>query len=1257
MPQFDDKVLLFENESTSVYRSHLSDTNDEIIIKTPKGSDYSGIYNEFNLLSEEKLSFQVLKVENVDNKPSLIRSYLPGLSLKALIEQGEFGLDFFLDYAAAIARQLQDIQARGITHKDISSHNIIIDPVSKSATIIDFESSVKTRVSTVPLYESTRLIGNLLYSSPEQTGRMNRSLDYRTDFYSLGIVFYEMLTGQLPFQSEDLLELVHSHIAKMPPRMDTFDKNIPSVIIDIVGKLTAKNAEERYQSMEGLLSDLHQCKNLWSTHQAIPHFPIAQFDIPLRLHISQTMVGREAERDQILKLFSQAIEGDKVFLTVGGLSGIGKSTLICETAKPLTEYKGIILSGKFDQLQKNIPYYAWIKAFSQFADTILSEPPHVLAEWRVKLFSSLQGMESVLVQIAPKLGKVLGLQDHTTELSAVELKNRLQYGVGLFLSLLATPHHPLILFLDDWQWADEDSIRLLESILMNPTLNNLMLVAAYRTNEVSSVHPFYPIVRDCSKKPGQSLHEPVFRASIDLYPLTEEDSLTLLANTLNRPKENLKKLSTTIYAKTQGNPFLAGELLSLLFNKKLLWMDAITRQWEWDFDSIQKLTISDNAVDFILKNNENLPKETLEALKIASAVGRVFSLEKTAEVLSLKPSVLHRKLWPAIQNNSIVPARSNYKYLPEFYESENSDVYFRFSHDRIQQALYQEIDPKSKESLHFKIGNCLIKYAHDHEQLFESANHFLKCPGSIAQSPDIPGISSILQKAGRRAYQSAAFDVSYQYFALWDSLQKEICEQTLGIYWMLIETAHLSGRVEESFRYENTALSLCKNQAERSQTFETMINSYTATDQMLKATEIARKALAELGIRIPEKARKWQIIYQAIRSRILLSDAKIATISEWDDMTNTQYKWAMRLLKASLSSYFLIKFETYPILIFKMVDLNTRYGNTREAIIGFGSYGLILAGILNSPEIGYTAGKQALKLLEKYKADDLIAQAGFVDSTFIAHWKEPLHEMGAKCHNYYRLGLSQGDIWYSGWNLYMGNVIRVYVGEKATVLIDSLNGQETFFQQHNLTNLWHRTQFELYFAKKIRYPDYTDDDFNWKKNIQIFLDSVDLTGLFTVHSMHTIYSILVGDYQKAWEMSLLAEKYSESVKSVFSYNYFQIYQAIAGLSIYKNADTATQKKIRTAAKRSKKFTAKLVSMQAGNYKWGAEFLEAETQRVLHKNFSPSVYYQAIESARKGQMVLPALIIRLQLVRIMMAVNHPDRFDEIEKVRAELINWD
>jgi len=212
-------------------------------------------------------------LENVDNKPSLIRTYLPGVSLKSLIDEGEFGLSLFFAYASSIARHLQEIHSRGITHKDISAHNIIINPKQKSATIIDFESSIKTRISTVPFYESTRLIGNLLYISPEQTGRMNRSLDYRTDFYSLGIVFYEILTGKVPFQSDDLLELIHSHIAKVPPRMDTFNDDVPEVIIDIVGKLTTKNAEERYQSLVGLLSDLHECEEKWNSNQTITPLP------------------------------------------------------------------------------------------------------------------------------------------------------------------------------------------------------------------------------------------------------------------------------------------------------------------------------------------------------------------------------------------------------------------------------------------------------------------------------------------------------------------------------------------------------------------------------------------------------------------------------------------------------------------------------------------------------------------------------------------------------------------------------------------------------------------------------------------------------------------------------------------------------------------------------------------------------------------------------------------------------------------------
>ncbi|WP_165933453.1 adenylate/guanylate cyclase domain-containing protein [Arundinibacter roseus] len=1248
------KKIIYETELTIVYKGVVETTDDEVIVKTPKGSDYSGIYNEYALLKEEKFPLGVIEIVHFDDIPSLVRSYLPGLSLKSLIEQGEFGLDLFFDYALEIIGQLQDIHARTIIHKDISSVNIIIHTTHKTARIIDFESSIKAHYTTVPVFEATRRIGNLSYISPEQTGRMNRILDYRADYYSLGIVFFEMLTGQLPFQSGDMLELIHGHIARKPPGINEINPEIPSILGDLVGKLIAKNAEERYQSMQGLRADLLRCRQEWIDFQRIESFTLGQFDVPARLFISQKMVGRTWEKERILDLYAQAAAGGKVFLTVGGLSGVGKSTLIGETAKPLTEHKGLILKGKFDPLQKNIPYFAWIQAIDQFADSVLTESPETLQNWKHIFRNSLQDLEGILVQLVPKMGKIVGPVPAVSTLNALEIKNRLQYVLGLFLSLLANAQHPLLLFLDDWQWADDDSIRLLESIRLNPALSHIMLVVAYRSNEIDAVHSFYPIL----KKSQEEAESSVFLTEhLHVEAISEADTEELIRNTLPETQQNPDTLSAILYSKTQGNPFFIGQFLNLLYDRNLLWLDSTTHLWTWDLPAIQALAISDNVVEIILQKISGLTPTTRHGLTVASAIGNTFGVAQTAELLDLNPADLHRLLWPAIQNTCILPTRADYKFIPEFYESQQTDVQFRFAHDRIQQTLYGEIDSSQREELHFKIGMRLAQGPDAENRILEAANHFLTSESLLSAASERTFIGQLLQKAGYLAYRSAAFGNAFHYWALWEKLLLEPAREDLPTYRHLIETSHLSGRKELSQKYEQKALALCLTQEERSQTFEIMITSYTATDQLAEAIALSRKALGELGIKIPEKAQKWQVIYQAIRSRLHLPDAKIAKIAQGPDMTDSRYTWAMRLLNASLSSYFLIKFETYPLLIFKMVDLNTKYGNTREAITGFGSYGLILAGILNAPESGYMAGKQALLLLEKYKAEDLVAQAGFIDSTFIAHWKEPITEMATRCFENYRKGLSKGDIWYSGWNLYMSNVFRIYVGDKMSVLLSSLCGQETFFLQHNIANLVQRTRYERHFASILRYARYSDPTFDWQLILSGFTTTVDLTALFTSHALHTICSLWMGDFAKAWEMSLLTDAYTDSVKSVFSYHYFQAYQAISGLAIYEQSDPATQKKIRKVVQKNTKFLTQLSTLQPGNYAWALRLVEAESKRAFSGDFEPQAYHDAIEAARRGGMVFPAVFSRLTLLRALLKTNSTDSYDEYEKLKAELLYWE
>ncbi|GHB64908.1 AAA family ATPase [Persicitalea jodogahamensis] len=1261
MPNFTPKEILYESDSTTVQRATREDTAEEVVVKTPKGGDYSGIYNEYNLLREDSLRYKSLAVEYIDDKPSLIRTYLPGNSLKTLIAEGNAGLEFFFEYAAEIARQLQDIHDRSIIHRDISSHNIIINPRMKWASVVDFDTATKARSFRVSVFDTDWQAGHGHYISPEQTGRMNRLVDYRTDYYSLGVVYYEMLTGQLPFTTSDVLELIRNHIAVEPPRVDAVQPGIPAMVGELVAKLTAKDSEARYQSMGGLMADLQRCRREWGERKKIDSFPLGTQDMPSRLHVSQKMVGRKPELEQILGLFDRTSRGEKVFLSVGGLSGVGKSTLVNETVRPLTERSGIFMSGKYDPQQQNIPYYGWIRAIEQWADSVANEPPAQQEQWRRLFSEKLVGMDSILLRLVPQLEILLDDTPDPAETSATELKNRLLYALGLFFSALAGPSHPLVLFLDDLQWADDDSLRLLESIIDNPNLTHLFLVAAYRSDEVDAAHPFYPFTGSAPAEESSVDDQPVFRATMQLRPLSESDAYELLRHTFSGGEaaddHRLRDLSRLVFSKTQGNPFFVEQFLNLLFERKLLWLNAQNRTWEWNLEKIGEMAISEDVVKVILEKIRSLAPETIRALTVASALGNSFSLERTAALLERKISILHEQLWPAVQTNSILPAHSDYKNVPELYEREHSDVVFHFAHDRIQQALYEEIEPEERKALHFSIGRSLLFGSQTEERLFEMANHFLKASDLAGASPDAAAISDALRRAGQKAYQSAAFDNAFRYLALWEKLRRDQNTEALPLYRILIETAHLTGRGKESVFYETKAMELASTQEERSAVFETMIMSYTATNELAKATDLAHQALAELGIRLPRKARKWQVVFAALRSRMLLPDSKISTISDWPEMTDTRRQWAMRLLNASLSAYFLHNLDTYPLLIFKMVELNTRFGNTRQSITGFGSYGLILAGSLNAPESGYATGKQALKLLEKYQADELVALAGFIDHTFIAHWKEPVVKMIDQCYDTYQRGLSQGDIWYSGWNLYMSNSYRLYLGGKMSALTDGIRAHMSFCRQHNLPHPQSRSELDLYVGQRLRYTNYTDPEFDWEQAIAGLLSSADHTAIFHAYFNYGLCSFWLGEFDVAWQMLQMAEKYSGLAKGIFSYPYFKIYQSLAGLEIYASADDPVQKQIQSQVAKNLKLLTKIAAMQEANYRWGVVLVKAESDRVFSTTFQPGAFQKTIEMTRSEGLVYPALLARLQLVRAKFSLGSADRSDELEKFRAESKHWE
>ena len=694
--------LLYESKSSKIFLKDDNDQNAKVITKIlneefPSSETIGKFYNEFELTHELSIEGvrQSFERKKVNNRHAIVMQYVPGKTIRERLDDEIFSIPDFLTYAIEIARILSEVHEVKIIHKDINSHNLVIYEKSERVYLLDFGISTKLNLKEQNLENPEKLEGSLLYISPEQTGRMNRRVDYRTDLYSLGITYYEMLTGKLPFQFADCMEMVHAHIASQPPAISSFRGDVPNILQQIVDKLMAKNAEDRYQSAKGLMKDLEQCLKMWNATGDIANFELCQHDFSGDFQLPQKLYGREKELDLLMNAFSRVSEGELETVLVGGYSGTGKSVLVHETHRPITAKKGYFVEGKFDQFQRSKPYLAFIQAFTSFVSILLTENKTRLEPLRQQIKNALGDEGKVLSELIPNLELLIGEQPDIPRLGGLESQNRLNYLFSSFVKTISTEDHPVVLFIDDLQWADSASLSLLNVLMTNKELSHFMCVCAYRDNEVSPDHPFIITVEDIREKGGKI-------SEIKIGNLGRENTQQLIADSISLPIDATSSLSNLVYEKTHGNAFFVTQFLKNLAEESLLYFDYQERIWKWDIEKINERNITDNVVDLLAGKIVFLPEETLEYLKVAACIGNKFDTEtlKTAHKQSIESNDPIEEIDPVLE--ALQAALVEGYITPADYE-------FRFIHDRIQQAVYSLIPDEDKSAFHYRIGSLLLK--------------------------------------------------------------------------------------------------------------------------------------------------------------------------------------------------------------------------------------------------------------------------------------------------------------------------------------------------------------------------------------------------------------------------------------------------------------------------------------------------------------------------------------------------------------------
>src|SRR5262245_36200063 len=683
-------------------------------------------------------------------KTLLLLESTDGRPLNDIIGPGA-PVETFLRVAIAITTAVARMHQCGLVHKDIKASNILVDPTSGEARLTGFGIASRLPRHRQTLAPPELIEGTLSHMAPEQTGRMNRSIDSRSDLYSLGITFYQTVTGRLPFVATDPMEWVHCHIARQPESPKAVVEAIPLQLSAIVMKLLAKTPEERYQTAAGVERDLTRCLRSLETQGAIDEFSLGESDCPDRLIVPERLYGRDSQVATLLAVFDHVVTaGSAGLVLVTGHAGIGKSSLVNELHKVLVPPRGLFASGKFDQLTRDIPYATVVQALKALIRQLLAKSDTELKMWRDQLRQALDPNGAVLIDLIPELEFVIGQQPAAREVSPAEAKARIQMALRQLIGVFARAEHPLALFLDDLQWLDAATLDLLETMFVERERQHLLLIGAYRNNEVDSAHPLRRTL-SAARESGAIVED------ITLGPLEHEDVSQWFADALHAEPERTKPLAQLVLEKTGGNPFFAHQFLQELVEDGLVGFDVDHGGWRWELGPIRGKGYTDNVVDFLVAKVSRLPVSTLEALKVLASLGNRTDVSTLAMVYGTSPELLHSDLWDALRAELIV----------------RSDDDYRFAHDRVQEATYSLIPEEQRSAAHLRIARLLnsrITIDRRDEALFDIVGHFNRATVLLASQDERDEVAALNLSAGKRAMKAAAFDSALNYFCAGEAL-------------------------------------------------------------------------------------------------------------------------------------------------------------------------------------------------------------------------------------------------------------------------------------------------------------------------------------------------------------------------------------------------------------------------------------------------------------------------------------------------------
>lgn len=1213
------KVLetIYDSSNRIVFKAFDLESKKNVVIKTIKSNRHdfrslSKLKNEYKLM--HKLQGEhVVKVYELlwfDSQHFLIIEDFGAISLLKYNQMIKLKMIEFLEIAIKIAKCLEYLHNNGVIHRDINPTNIVYNPDNKLLKLIDFDISSEFSFEEMQPLNPNNLEGTLAYISPEQTGRMNRLIDYRTDFYSFGVTLYQLICGRLPFISDDPAELAYFQIAGVAMPVYKVDRQISKTVSRIISKLMAKMPEERYKSAAGIIFDLQECLEQFKKNAKIEKFELGLGDIRDKFEIPKKIYGRGKEITKLLTSFQNAKRGKVESFAICGYPGIGKTSLVRELQKSIIKEGGIFLWGKYDQYNRNTPYSAYFQAIEQFCKYILSEPETVMSYWKKRIVDKVGLSSRLITEAVPHLELIIGKQPIIKATSIIEEQTMFKLALENLIVAIATPEHPLVFFMDDLQWADMASLELFVSIHLDTEVNNLLFIGTYRNNEVDPSHPLIRSIEKVNRNNGSV--EIIQLKNLDLSSIKQ-----MIASIVDRPEKEITGLAEGVYEKTLGNPFYTIEFLKHCSDNKLFYYDQDETRWKWNESEIKKSSVSDNVADYLISKIEILPLSAKELITTAACIGNSFDIKVLSALSGKDMQSIIEELKPVINEEMIYVSGK-----------ENSELQFKFCHDKFQQAGYQILTECVRKENHIRIARYYetVEAYEGSEYLYIIADHYLKGIDFLKKTKEVERAIEIFFKAAHEAIFSSAFTTAKEYL----ELIIEIISQRMNIergflrlvyieYHLVLYSLALFDELDKTYMIIEE---IVEEPLEFVDSCCLQLVSLSNRGRFEEAFFMGASLLEKLGIAYPKDK-----LLQTVQLEIdkYYEDVRKGSIEKLEEKQTLSDKKDIGVAKV-LNRIAAAGLFFNPLASFWATLVNTNLmlekGITPLSLGSSSALILALINLRNNYDQGYKLAKVAMSIAKTRGFTNELYRIYHTYGLFTCHWYEPVENGVFYAHEAYKGNLQNGEFEFSCFSFFTSQVAILESCTSISEMKDEVKAALSFAKK--MGNLFSLESFVIFYqlvkalqGETSTYGSFDDKMFNEEKHVQEIQHNAIGVCYYCIY--RTLLAVLFGDFSKAYT---LAEKMIPQIAHMSGFYTVALHNFLYSLAICKTIEGIENSQERAQLQKVLKENQEWLYQRAKdapfNFQHLYDLVDAE-MKILEEKYDKafSLYEKAILGAKEN----------------------------------------